>query len=627
MVRSNRVAVAVLALISAAAVTTHSAAVTRPPDPGSLISMSMNSQVGVLLDEIPAGPLRDAAAAKALAQGAAFWTARAARQTKLAYYRLVFRGFYYPNYKSNQKGPLPLPDQSKWNITLTGPVQRFTTTDGHDVVARPYNFSTYIVADATSPAIVEANFKRVGGTWDEPFLLFPIDPELLLQRTDFACVNEFSYPPNSVFEENMSYFYDNTCSVEIPGRPGNYCHLTSFPTESCQQALTNHVGLVSTSMHFQRVAYDAVTAARYRVGTIVNPNGSDFSVVQEPMQDEHRIFYRYFGPDSCEVAEGSQPGWRRLLTFSAVVQNNGTQPIVLGDPADPKNPYNQAHVFEYSSCHNHYHFSYYGTFSYAGAPGSKEAFCLQDTNRFHNDETTPLTAAHQSCADQGVSAGWGDEYEFGLPGQWVDVTDVDTTKLRPLAFVANPYRALCEGQPLDASYNPVDPTNLSALAFDPTNPPLYDSAGNLVSFVRCAFYDNWDAGNTGVVQVSSPGGSFVTEPCDRGQIGPRRDCGFAVRGTLQSCAAGATVTLTCNAGGDAPQVLRACEISEKLGVGTACSLRESALNALVGPTEATVSFQCPAVRDTAVTGRGGYQLYQAPVLPWQVAKPVRCTVQ
>ena len=52
-------------------------------DPGSLISMSMDSQVGVLLDEIPAGILRDAAAANALAQGADFWTARAARQTKL----------------------------------------------------------------------------------------------------------------------------------------------------------------------------------------------------------------------------------------------------------------------------------------------------------------------------------------------------------------------------------------------------------------------------------------------------------------------------------------------------------------------------------------------------------------
>src|SRR5260221_13538120 len=131
--------------------TSQAAANGASTDPGSLISMSIDSQVGVLLDEIPAGTLRDAAAANALAQGADFWTARAARQTKLAYYRLVFRGEFYPNFKNNQKGPLPLPDKSKWNILLTGPAHRVTTADGHHVVARPYNMNTYIVADATSP--------------------------------------------------------------------------------------------------------------------------------------------------------------------------------------------------------------------------------------------------------------------------------------------------------------------------------------------------------------------------------------------------------------------------------------------------------------------------------------------
>jgi hypothetical protein len=38
--------------------------------------MDMTSTVGVLLDEIPAGPLREQAAAEALAQLAAFWNSR-----------------------------------------------------------------------------------------------------------------------------------------------------------------------------------------------------------------------------------------------------------------------------------------------------------------------------------------------------------------------------------------------------------------------------------------------------------------------------------------------------------------------------------------------------------------------
>src|SRR5262249_57697316 len=201
--------------------------------------------------------------------------------------------------------------------------------------------------------------------------------------------------------------------------------------------------------------------------------------------------------------------------------------IHIGDVTDPKNPYTQSHVFEFSPCHAHYHFTHYGTFSYAGAPGSKKAFCLEDTNRFHNDEFTPLTAVHQSCELQGMGGGWGEEYEFGLPGQWVDVTSVDTTRPHALTFVSNPDGFLCEGDTLGASGNPVDPTDLPALVFDPTNPPVYDSSGNLVSVVRCRFYNNWSVNNVGSVLVSSPAGSFVTDSCDRGQIGPSRDCGFS----------------------------------------------------------------------------------------------------
>src|SRR5207248_6068511 len=92
-----------------------------------------------------------------------------------------------------------------------------------------------------------------------------------------------------------------------------------------------------------------------------------------------------------------------------------------------------------------------------------------DTNRFHNDEVTPLTAIHQSCEYEGIGAGWGDEYEFGIPGQWVDITDVDATQPHALTFDSNPDQFLCEGQTLDANNNPVDPLDLTAIAFDPTS--------------------------------------------------------------------------------------------------------------------------------------------------------------
>lgn len=587
-------------------------------DPGAIIRMDMASSVGVLLDEIPAGSLRDAAASEALAMADALWIQRAARQAKLTYYRLVFRSGYYPTHPG--KGPLPLPPGQVWNIDLIRAPRR-AQIGGHDLVLVDYLFSTYIVSDAASPGTVEPKLAKVGGSWDEPFLL-PADPELILQRTGYACMDEFEYPRGSVFEENTYYFYDQTCVVETPATSA--CHVTQFPTESCRDAVLNHVGLITTNMHFTRVPYDAVLAGQYRAGALVNPTGADLAVLQEDMVNEHRIFYRYFTSSSCDIIEGSigSPGWRRLLAFSAVVRNDGTQPIHIGNVTDPTNPWVTSHVFEFSLCHNHYHFSHYGKFDYNGSPGSKRAFCLEDTNRFHNDERTPLTAFHQSCAFQGIGAGWGDEYQFGLPGQWVDITDVDTSTPHDLMFESNPDQFLCEGATLGSNNQPVDPLNLSALVFDPTT--FVDSQGRTVSRIRCNFPSTWHDNNVGRVSVVSPSGSFVTDPCTRGQIGALRDCGFAPKPPLASCAPGASVHLTCRSHGP-QQVLRICESSEKLGVGVACTFRDSMANARIDPNGTAVSFTCPPVRDAATAGTGGYSAYQAPLIPSQGSAPITCT--
>jgi hypothetical protein len=333
------------------------------------------------------------------------------------------------------------------------------------------------------------------------------------------------------------------------------------------------------------------------------------------MTDERVFMYRFFGPGACELEEGviGQYGWRRLLAFSASVRNDGTAPIDLGDVSDPNNPYVRSNAFEFSACHHHYHFSHYGTFGYAGARGSKRAFCLEETNRYHNNETTPLTANYQSCTKQGIGPGWGDEYNFGIPGQWIDVTDVDTRRAHDLTFASNPDRFLCEGAlNRDADGN---------LMFEATG--FTNEAGEPETRVSCTFLRGWDATNHGSVRVRSTGASFVTEPCTRGQIGPNRNCGFAEPAELSSCVTGSDVTLTCTA--DAPAVLRVCETSGQLGVGVACTVGNSIINTIVGTSPSLVRFPCPAVRDAlmadvggtlipqTIAGVGGYSLYRASV--------------
>jgi len=583
-------------------------------DPGALISMNMKGTVAVLLDEIPRGQWREQAAQEALASEDEFWVNRAERQVRLTFYRLVFRGFYY----TAGKGPLPLPPKSTWHIILSGAPRR-GTIGGHDFVLQDYTFRAHILSDPASPAAVEPQLATIGGAWQEPFLL-PVDPDLLLERTGYACMDEFAFPPFSVFEQSTRYFYDQTCLVEDPS--ASACHVTVFPTESCQDALNNHSGLLQANMDFKRIPWNEDLADRARFPGIPRPPGVDLAVISDAMVQENAIYYRYFPPDACEIVEKciAKPGWRRFLSFSANVRNDGTTDLNIGDVTDPNNPWVKSNVFEYSGCHKHYHFSHYGTYQYGTRPGSKKAFCLEDTDRVHNDESTLLTSSHQTCQSQGISAGWGDEYQFGLPCQGVDITDADTDSTNPaettLSFDVNPDQFLCEGIPvLDSSGN---------LIFDPTS--FISDNGLPVSRERCNFSARWNANNTASFNLPAPAvGSFVSAPCKDGEIGPLRDCGFPAKASeTPACSPGQTVRLSCKAD-DTPQVLRVCEKSEGLGGGVNCTLRDSLANTIVKTNATTVSFTCPAVRDAASAGTGGYSLYHAPLLSSQPFEPVSCT--
>jgi len=612
--RSSILWAAVTAMIASLGLVARAQTVSKQ-DPGALISMTLKGTVGVLLDEVPPGQWRETAAQNALQKKTndAFWVERAKRQVRLTFYQLVFRGFYYPP----GKGPLPLPPKSGWQITLNGRPRR-GNIGGHDLVLQDYIFSASILSDTASPSASEPKLSKTNGSWSEPFLL-PVDPDLLLERTGYACMDEFEFPPYSVFEQNTSYFFDQTCGVETPDT--SLCHVTSFPTESCADALANHIGSLQTSMEFTRLAWNQALANRVRFPGTARSNGADVAVIGDALAQENAIYYRYFAPDACEIVEKciAKPGWRRFLSFSANVRNDGDHDIDLGDISDPSNPWVQANVLEYSGCHHHYHFSHYGTFQYGRLPGNKKAFCLEDTDRTHNDEKTSLTPNHQSCEFQGITAGWGDEYQFGLPCQGVDITDADIESTNPadttLSFLANPDQFICEGFPA------LDP--LGNLIFDPTD--FVSDNGLPVSRERCNFTSGWDMNNFGSTQVTAKDGtSFVSQGCKNGEIGPLRDCGFSTQPIqIPVCTPGQTIHLSCQSD-HSPQVIRVCEKSEALG-GVDCAFRDSLANGIVNPGGTTLSFACPAVRDSSVSGTGGYSVYRAPLLPSGPSEPVSCT--
>ncbi|HET7538870.1 MAG TPA: lysyl oxidase family protein [Polyangiaceae bacterium] len=601
-------------------------AVAGDADPGALVHVTATSQVGVLLDEVPAA-IRERVASALLAKPSSFYEARARRQLTLSTYRLNFRAAFYEEDSGKNQLPLPPPEVQAIHFQKhQGKLAYRATVEGHDYVLADYDLDATVVTDLESPGISEPALAEVGGTWQEDFV-FPVDPELLVQRTGFACMDEAEFPPNSVDTEDVEFFYDQECDVE-PELSTEGCHLTKLADMSCLDALSTSVGSVAVAMIFERVPWDAEAADAARVGKVETAAGADLAVVGEELE-VNRLTYRYIDDKACSLAEKcvGGTGWRRLLQFNASEKNVGSQAVDIGDVNyyldDTKNdnPNANHHVYEYSECHHHYHFNHFATFSYGGDPslGSKRAFCLESVARYSNHEQSPTWSPYGSCAYQGISPGWGDQYNAGIECQWVDVTTIDTSAgpvTKPLGLESNPDQFLCEGTPvLDANGDQV---------WERTQ--FKTESGDTVDRPKCDFVKNAAANNHAELAVTLPvpGEGMITEPCTRGQLGPKRNCGYTYAAQLSSCTPGATVQLTCKSpNGAAPQALRICEGSSVLGAAVACAESDALAAALPTSEGVKVSFKCPEARDEHEPG-GKYGLYYGAIWPEDETVPVTC---
>lgn len=608
-------------------VTTDSGTPDGPPivyPAGALVAVSTTSQVGVLLDDFPvASRTRLATAFMALPQS--FWQQRAKQQIRLATLRLVYRQYYYP--ANSGRDSLPLTEPTEWTITLDSAGPRRANIDGHDLVVWDYAMATTILTDEASPAITEPNLANVGGVHVESFV-FPVDPTMIFQRTGYACMDEDQFPPESVDEENAWEFYDDECTVENANNA--VCHLTEpRPNRSCVRAVRDEIGRVSVNLRFQRIAWDAALADQVRRGPVTVQDAPDLSVVTtgELSLSNNRVIYRYFPPGHCALVENcvGGPGWRRLLAFDSYDHNQGGQPIHIGEVdyavAGFGSDLIDHGVYELSACHNHYHFEYYGNFTFGTGVSeiNKNGFCLESTGRISNNELSPLHTPY-SCELQGVSAGWGDLYGAGLTCNWVDVTAVDTSTgpvTRGLTFESNPDGFICEGA-LEKDGN-------GQQIWEPT--AFMTSDGKPVDRPACTEAPGTHVNDVGTVQVTLPQrGGMLTQSCTDAQtLGPRRNCGFTASQTLLSCTPGASVTVSCTGGSAAqPQVVRFCEASRALGTGVDCVHRDARANIVLEGVPTLVTMQCPAARDAVEIG-GQLAVYTAPVYAPDGAQAVTCT--
>ena len=167
---------------------------------------------------------------------------------------------------------------------------------------------------------------------------------------------------------------------------------------------------------------------------VVTPNVEALpDLIVDARQTDKSWTIRDEQPSPCSVIEGGlTDAVHRLMRFTVNTPNVGTADVVVGNPLD--------HVaandglFEFASCHNHFHFRNYATYELVSPAGTvvraaKRGFCMIDVVRFHGGpkpgkRTYALCGTQTTRGNQGISTGWADSYSRVLDGQFFVLDDV-----------------------------------------------------------------------------------------------------------------------------------------------------------------------------------------------------------
>ncbi len=299
----------------------------------------------------------------------------------------------------------------------------------------------------------------------------------------------------------------------------------------------------------------------------------DLVVDRDRLRADLTIEHRTFAADACELLpeEGciAAAGDRTLLRFAVETPNIGNANLELGDPAG--NP-----AFEYSACHDHYHYKGFADFQLVNASGAtvasghKQAFCLMDSSKV-SDDPSVATGPKYWCGFQGIQRGWSDVYDTRLPCQFVNVTDTP-----PGSYTLR--IELNHDQTLDELSYSNDTVEVPVTLGDP--------------------------------DLTTPTEACDTALGDHALTGPHRECGW----TKQQ-------TLTCTPG----QLYRVgCSACSNLGSCTGNPMLRICDPANPDPNcsfPAALAFNddncdaCPRTRDVACPDSGQLDIYTAPSVP------------
>ncbi|MFL5618958.1 MAG: lysyl oxidase family protein [Gemmatimonadaceae bacterium] len=142
-----------------------------------------------------------------------------------------------------------------------------------------------------------------------------------------------------------------------------------------------------------------------------------------------------FPASFCSVQEGGvTAGTHTVIRFTVTTPNIGQGDVFVGSPLAHMDPNGDGSftdsdgLYEFATCHQHFHFQHYAEYKLIGPDGyvwkaAKRGFCMLDTDPF-NVNNGDGTWTYRSCGTttrdgfQGISSGWADTYVFKLGGQY-----------------------------------------------------------------------------------------------------------------------------------------------------------------------------------------------------------------
>ena len=236
----------------------------------------------------------------------------------------------------------------------------------------------------------------------------------------------------------------------------------------------------------------------------------DLELLRDKLLEDVWLDEIFVTEDSCAFIEGcvSGTGMRRLLRFSVATANIGEADLLMGRPTDHPD------LFEYSRCHEHFHFESYAAYQLrqgdeVAAEGHKQAFCLMDTDRYWTEDPDIRSQERYTCGYQGISRGWADTYGSHLDCQWVDVTGLEVGQYT-LDVRINQDRVITELDYLNNDHSveiTIPEFDLAAPCLEGARTGLRRSCGWRASTTeQCSVGD--------LVEVGCGGCGALGEPCD-----------------------------------------------------------------------------------------------------------------